>query len=55
MSFLELKHHSSTFLLLLTDSRQSQLHVGTKIKSLVACDDKLRPNLASESCKTSFS
>ena len=34
--------------MLLTDSRQYQLHFSTKIKSIVACTDKLRSNLASE-------
>ena len=51
MYFLELKRHNRAFRLLLTDSRQSQLHFGT----IVACVDKLQSNLASKSCEMNFS
>ena len=48
MDFLVPKHHNKAFILLLSDSRQSQLHFGTKINFLGPCVAKMRLNLASE-------
>ena len=42
MGNLLLKHHNKVFILLLSDSRQSELHFGTKIKFIVAWGANLR-------------
>ena len=54
MDFLVPKHHNKAFILLLSDSRQSQLHFGTKINFLEPCVAKMRLNLASEKQKIGF-
>ena len=48
MDFLVPKHHNKALILLLFDSRQSQLHFGTKINFLELCVAKMMLNLARE-------
>ena len=54
MDFLISKHHNKAFIVLLSDSRHSQLHFGTKMNFLGACVADLRLNFAA-SGKTGFS
>ena len=42
MDFLISKHYNKALVVLLSDSRDSQLHFGTKMNFLVACVAKLR-------------
>ena len=43
------QHHNKAFILLLSNSGQSQLHFGTKCILVGACIAKMRLNFASES------
>ena len=52
MDFLMSKHHNKALVVLLFDSRHSQLHFGTKMNFLVACVAKLRGILARKRQKT---
>ena len=46
MDFLVPKHHNKAYIVLLSDSRQSQLYFDTKMNFLVDCVAKMRLILA---------
>ena len=52
-NFLAWQHQNSIFLFF-TDSRQSQLHFGTKIMYILVCVADLRLKLSRNNCKNGF-
>ena len=52
--FLVPKHHNKAFIVLLSDSRQSQLHYASKMNFLVACVAKMRLTFATRRWKNGF-